>query len=206
MTELLIKGKCYNKLPVEYLHRVLNYEGGMTSAKMQKMEGFKTNRGITEPALSAAKQKGIVSNSVTIESLTTDLESVRKIYEVNYYLKSNADKLPHPLAFAYFDIAVNGGVGRAVLLLQETINSFSTKPIAVDGGFGPNTLSAFNSVIAKVGIDKFVNKYNALRGAFYKNLTDKSIAKKPDEKNYYNTRMKAWTSRLNSTIKYTEMC
>ena len=49
----------------------------------------------------------MAGRDVTIESLTTDLESVRKIYEVNYYRRGKANLLPHTLAFAHFDVCVN---------------------------------------------------------------------------------------------------
>jgi lysozyme family protein len=192
----LTKNTVYPKLPEEYLHKILNYEGGM-SEKLEKIEGFKTNRGITEGALAKAKQDNIIPNSVTIESLTTDLESVRKIYEINYYLKSKSNKLPHPLAFANFDIAVNGGIGRSTRLLQSTINFFGDKKIVIDGGIGPITLNALTVVLKKVDIKTFVKKYNDYREAFYRNLA----AKNPKR---YGKVIKAWLSRLEQTRKYTE--
>lgn len=38
---------------------------------------------------------------------------IEDIYRRYYYQASGADKLPWPLCLAHFDLAVNGGVGRA---------------------------------------------------------------------------------------------
>ena len=193
----LENNKMYAKLPHEYLKMILNFEGGLTKEKTASTEGFLTNRGITEGALASAKKMGLVAQSVTIQSLTTDLESVRKIYETNYYLKSKCDKLPHPLAFAHLDLSVNGGVGRGAINLQNTINCFTTKKITVDGGIGPNTLNALNLVLSDVKINVFTKKYNDLREKFYRDLA----ASNPKR---YSMFLKGWLNRLNSVRKYTD--
>ena len=88
----------YEDLPEEYLTLILKYEGGYVNDPLDK--GGETNRGITIGALNAAKKQGIVPPDITIKDLTYDLESVRKIYDINYYKKSKANLMSHPLAFA----------------------------------------------------------------------------------------------------------
>jgi len=198
---MLEKNKKYNELPEIYLKLVLNYEGGLT--KNPKDTGnwyggklYGTNRGITIGALIKAQSEGLVAKTVTIESLTTDLDSVKKIYEVNYYIRSSCDKLPHPLAFAHFDIAVNGGIGRASKFLQTTINKFSDAKITIDGSIGNQTLSALNKVLVSTDISVFVKQYNNIREQFYIALANS----KPN----YKVFLKGWLNRLNSVRKFTE--
>jgi len=96
--------KVYAQLPKEYLKQVLNYEGGYLSAEKAaklKDKGGETCRGITYNALQTAIKMGIVPPTVTVKSLLTDLESVRKIYEVNYYQASKSNIIPHPLSFSH---------------------------------------------------------------------------------------------------------
>jgi len=197
----LIKNKVYNELPEIYLKRTLNFEGGLT--KNPKDSGnwyggklYGTNRGITMGALAKAQSEGLVGRDVTIESLTTDLESVRKIYEVNYYRRSKANLLPHTLAFAHFDACVNSGIGSGARFLQSTINKllpYNHKKLTVDGGIGPLTLNALAIVLANNEITEIAKIYNNYR----ENLIVTSKKINPIFK-------KGLINRINSVRKYTD--
>lgn len=50
---------------------------------------------------------------------------VAEIYKEWYFDESGADKLPWPLCLAHFDLAVNGGVGRAQQALHEAGADFA---------------------------------------------------------------------------------
>lgn len=199
---MLNKNEKYNDLPLDYLKRTLNYEGGLT--KNPKDSGnwyggklYGTNRGITMGALAKAQKEGLVGRDVTIESLTTDLESVRKIYEVNYYKRSKANLLPHTLAFAHFDACVNSGIGGGARFLQSTINKLlphNHKKLTVDGGIGPVTLNALKVILDNNDITEISKIYNNYRENLI--LTSKKI----------NTVFKkGLLNRVNAVRKYTEM-
>lgn len=198
----LEKNKVYPELPLIYLQKVLNYEGGFT--KNPKDTGnwyggklYGTNRGITMGALVKAQSQGLVSRTATIESLTKDLESVRKIYEFNYYRNSKANTLPHTLAFCHFDACVNSGIGGGSRFLQSMVNDLlpaNYKKIVVDGGIGPVTINMLNIVLANNEITAVAKSYNNYR----ENLIVTSRKINPIFK-------KGLLNRVNSVRKYTEI-
>ncbi len=57
------------------------------------------------------------------------------IYRRDFWAPLHADQLPLPVAMALFDTAVNAGLHRAVLLLQQALG------IPADGDLGPKTLA-----------------------------------------------------------------
>jgi lysozyme family protein len=182
--------KIYTQLPKEYLKQVLNYEGGYLSAERAKQIGDKggeTCRGITIGALQTAIHMGLVPPTVTCESLLTDLESVRKIYEVNYYRASRANIMPHPLSFAHFDASVNHGKGNGFKFLQRTLNKVGFK-LDVDGGFGPKTLSALQEALYKEDIMNMTSIYCYIRFTFYNAI----VKNNPSQGKFYN----GWINRL----------
>lgn len=73
--------------------------------------------------------------AVDIRSLTR--EGANAIYERDYFLKFNCDKLPAPLALLVMDCAVNGG--HPIEWLQQAVGT------TADGVFGPHTLSAIEA-------------------------------------------------------------
>ena len=181
----------YEDLPEEYLNLVLKYEGGYVNDPLDK--GGETNRGITIGALNAAKKQGIVPPDITIKDLTHDLESVRRIYDINYYKKSKSNLMSHPLAFAHFDASVNHGIGWSSKFLQRTLNKFGTN-LVDDGIIGPKTLAALNDIISNVYIYKIIDTYCNIRKSFY----DSIVVNNPSQKKFYN----GWMNRLASVRKY----
>jgi len=106
-----------------------------------------------------------------IKSLT--YKDAIKIYATTYW-SPMYDLIPSlELTFKVFDMGVLSGKPTAVKLLQQAIVA-SGKTIAVDGDFGPITLTALNVVYAqgngdrlyKLYIMKFVNRTN--RTVFFK--------------------------------------
>ncbi len=181
----------YEDLPEEYLNLVLKYEGGYVNDPLDK--GGETNRGITIGALNAAKKQGIVPFDITIKDLTHDLESVRRIYDINYYKKSKSNLMSHPLAFAHFDASVNHGVGNAARFIQRTLNTFGNS-LAVDGAIGPLTIAALEKTLAVVELDVIVKVYCDIRKSFY----DAIVANNPSQQKFY----RGWMNRLNNVRKF----
>lgn len=196
VTEMLEINSIYPKLPPEYLKQILNYEGGyLDPEKAAKIgdKGGETCRGITIGALNAAKAAGIVSQSVTCKSLLEDLESVRRIYEVNYYRASYSNTMPHPLAFAHFDASVNHGKGNSAKFLQRMLNKFGFN-LVVDGGIGPKTLNALNLCIRKDDISRVTSVYNYIRLSFYNAI----VTNNPKQQIFY----RGWINRLNKVKQF----
>jgi type VI secretion system secreted protein VgrG len=181
----------YPELPESYLREVLRWEGGYVNHPNDP--GGETNRGITIGALSKAKSQGLVAQSVTIRSLTTDLESVRRIYSVNYYKKGKCDEMVHPLAYAHFDACVLNGPGGAGRLLQKTLNRFGAS-VTIDGDVGPKTLAALYALIAHKAVKDIAVEYNRQRGEYFHSI----VRNRPASSVF----LKGWLNRLNSVIAF----
>jgi lysozyme family protein len=174
-----------SELPESYFREVLNREGGYVNNPLDP--GGETNRGITIGALNAAKKQGLVERTVTIRSLTNDLASVRKIYNVNYYKSGKCDKMPHPLAFAHFDACVNHGVGRGAKLLQKALVKLGFS-VTVDGATGPKTLAALEACLEKTPVAKVTDEYNDQREAYFHQI----VRNRPSNQGF----LKGWLNRI----------
>lgn len=98
------------------------WEGGWSDNPRDP--GGATMRGITL-ATYTAWQRAHGKPTPTKEDLRNISDKDRAaIYEEWYYKASGADKLPYPLCLAHFDLAVNGGVGRANQALANAGGSF----------------------------------------------------------------------------------
>jgi lysozyme family protein len=181
----------YPELPEAYLREVLRWEGGY--ANHPNDPGGETNRGITIGALNKAKSQGLVAQTVTIKSLTTDLESVRRIYGVNYYKAGKCDKMPHPLAYAYFDACVLNGLGGAGRLLQKTLNTFGQN-VTVDGAVGPKTLAALDALTIRKTAKEIAAEYNRLRGEYFHTI----VRNRPASAVF----LRGWLNRLKSVSEF----
>jgi lysozyme family protein len=60
----------------------------------------------------------------------------RELYHRDYWQRVRGDELPPAVAVVVFDAAVNSGVGRAIIWLQECVRT------TADGRLGPVTLAA----------------------------------------------------------------
>lgn len=168
---------------------VLGFEGGYVDDPDDR--GGKTNYGITEGTLNAAKQAGIVSPETSIFTITK--EKAIKIFKVRYWDAVRADELPPPVDLLVFDCAVNHGVGGAGRILQRALNSFRYLPVVVvDGAIGPKTIGAvnrlveldrqLNDVMPELGPGKLINDLAKTilleRTKFYVDITKRSRAQK----------------------------
>lgn len=190
----------YKELPESYLNQVLRWEGGYVN-DIDDL-GKETCRGVTIGALNAAKKQGLVAQSVTIKSLLNDIESVRKIYNVNYYLKGHCDQLPHPLAFAHVDCCINSGIGGknksgkaigAGAILQKALVSMGAN-VVVDGSVGPKTLAALDDILTKKSAAEVAKVYNDIRQQYYHEI----VAARPANQKF----LKGWLNRLNDVRKF----
>lgn len=99
--------------------------------------------------------------SADIKNLTMDMAT--QIYRVDYWEAVRGDELPSGLDLLVMDCAVNCGVYRAVLLLQEALRA---KP---DGILGPKTMEKLRGASS---LSRLISKYVARRGHYYGTLDD----------------------------------
>lgn len=89
---------------------VLRWENGLSENPQDP--GGLTNFGISQRAYP----------NLDIRNLT--VEQAKEIYYRDYWLASGANRLHWPLCLAHFDLAVNGGVERAMQTLYESDSNF----------------------------------------------------------------------------------
>jgi lysozyme family protein len=78
--------------------------------------------------------------NLEIASLSED--EAAAIYKRDYWLALHGDELPLPIAMVAFDAAVNAGLRRAVMWLQQAVGA------APDGVLGPATLTVLQAANA----------------------------------------------------------
>lgn len=131
---------------------VLRREGGYVNHGSDR--GGATNHGITQRTLTmwrAARGLGFQD----VRALTK--ADAAAIYRDNYWTPARCDDLPDEVRDVHFDAAVNHGVRRAALLLQEAAQ------IEQDGDIGPVTLGA----VAAMNPAFLRARYIAARYRFY---------------------------------------
>lgn len=156
---------------------IIGHEGGFTDDKRDP--GNWTGGKVGVGTLKGTKY-GIASNSypsLDIKNITID--QAKAIYKRDYWDRVKADLLPDDLRLHVFDMAVNGGISRAVKLLQKSVG------VSEDGSLGPLTLSAVN----KANPFKLVLDYNANRILFYTSLST------------FSTYGKGWVNRVARNMK-----
>lgn len=129
--------------------------------------GGKTMHGITETVAR--------SHGYNVHEITQAIGA--RIYYTDYWLVAKCDQIEQfdpELAVEVFDIAVNGGPGRAGELLQEAINTLNRHEDAlkVDGAIGPVTLRATYTLCKNYG-RAIVNALNGEQYQFYKDLVNR---------------------------------
>jgi lysozyme family protein len=113
------------------LVELLVLEGGLVDNPADP--GGRTNLGITQLTLDAVRSKypGLPAK---VDELTPD--TVAPVYKGEYWDAVRGDELPQALASCVFKQAVNQGVPRAVIELQQSLE------LIVDGNLGPVTVAA----------------------------------------------------------------
>ena len=146
------------------LDYVLGWEGGLSDHPSD--HGGKTNLGITQAALDAArKARPKAGYPKDVADLST--EQAVDIYSRDYVPKGWDGILDQAVATVYLDMAVNSGPGRATTLLQRALCA-TGNPVNVDGSFGPKTLAALNAADPS----QLIGAYQQQRVAFYTHLVD----------------------------------
>ena len=165
---------------------ILKHEGGYVDDPADR--GGATNLGITQQTLSEWRGHSVSKDDV--RNLTE--AEARDIYETRYLKKPKIDWLPfpHPQVFV-FDMAVNHGPGRAIKILQKTINLAGFGHLAIDGGMGPMTKAAAERAQDEMG-PYFQNAMVEERKAFYERI----MANDPSQERF----RRGWMRRADSFL------
>lgn len=153
------------------LRCVLSVEGGFVDDSHDP--GGRTNHGITQATFDAWLR---VHGDAARDVRTITPDEMSAIYRQNYWDAIAGDELPPGVDLATFDYAVNSGIARAAISLQEIVGA------APDGKIGPLTLAA----IAKERPVFLITKLCAIRLGFLKRLST------------WPRFGKGWTSRVNT--------
>lgn len=155
---------------------VLRWEGGYVNDPDDP--GGATNKGITQAVYTAyLAALGRPAQSVRF---ITDQE-VEAIYRQHYWQAAHCPALPHTLAIAQFDTAVNMGVGRAIEFLQRSLG------VTVDRRYGSQT----DAAVKQCNPSRTLNRYLSLREQFYHRLARQGRQKF----------LQGWLNRLNALRK-----
>lgn len=165
-----------------YLDRMIAREGGYVNHPADR--GGPTKYGITLKTLAVWRNKVVTPRDV--RELTEN--EAKHIYRENYYRKPGIDRLPRLIQEHVFDIAVNSGPHKAVMLLQEALNILGSS-LVVDGLIGRKTIGA-----AQLHYSPYVNNVLVhLRLGYYQSICDK----RPSQ----NAFRKGWIARAQSFRK-----
>lgn len=133
---------------------LLDREGGYVNHASDR--GGATNYGITQTTYSAWRGKHGMA-WLDVRNLKKD--DARAIYRETYWIPAKCDEVPEALREVHFDAAVNHGVRRAVLLLQEAAG------VNQDGAIGDKTLAAIAEMDSRLLKSRYVNARYAFYGA-----------------------------------------
>jgi lysozyme family protein len=146
--------------------RLMGNEGGYVNNPADP--GGETNWGIAKRSYP----------DIDIASLTR--EQAKAVYQRDFWIRGQMDKLPPAVAFQAFDIAVNCGIETAIRMLQRAVG------VAEDGHIGPVTLAA----VAAKPLGDVLMLVVAERLDFYAKLTR------------FDTFGRGWTRRCAKDLRY----
>ena len=134
---------------------MLQSEGGFVNHPSDP--GGMTNLGVTKATWE--NWVGRESNEAEMRGLTP--EKVEPLYKKKYFDAVRGEELPMGLDYLMFDFAVNAGAGRAIKTLQTAVG------VTPDGGFGPMTMAAVQSVDP----NELIERFSQAKEDFYRSLT-----------------------------------
>jgi|SRR5882757_3802904 len=135
------------------LREVLKSEGGNDDDPAD--HGGRTSRGITQREYDAwRREKGLAVQDVFHASE----DEISAIYHDEYW-DPWCDRIPIGTDYVFFDMCVNAGPHRAIILGQRALG------VAADGRVGAITREAFKEALADPV--KLLNAYTAEKQAFY---------------------------------------
>lgn len=118
---------------------------------------------VNNPADPGGETKFGISRAAypTLDIADLTVADAEAIYARDYWSKISGDQLPPAIAVLAFDAAVNNGVARAAVWLQQAAG------VTADGVIGPQTLAA----IAKADLPTLVSLFHGARIDFMAQLS-----------------------------------
>lgn len=169
----------------QLIDELLLIEGGLNTHPEDR--GGITNHGIS---LRYARRIGLdLDGDFDVDDediLLVTPEIARRLYKEDFYFGPRIDRLPEPVQPVVFDMAVNHGPPRAVMILQRACNVYLNTRIVEDGIIGPKTAKAVQKVYDANGL-YFLQQIYIMRVSFYREI----VAKDPSQKKFLN----GWLNR-----------
>jgi lysozyme family protein len=143
---------------------VMKSEGGFSDDPRDTGNQMPDGRpGCTNLGVTMITWEMYVERKATIEEMKAlTHKDVEPLYKRLFWDRVWGDKMPGGIDYLLFDFAVNAGVGRSVMCLQEAVGAHP------DGGMGPLTFAATVTHDAADLIDKF----SLAKEHFYRSLSN----------------------------------
>lgn len=161
----------------QYLDELIKREGGYVNNPTDR--GGATKYGITEAVARANGYKGNMKD--------LPLEVAKAIYKKQYWIAPRFDQvnaISSAVAEELLDTGVNCGTGFAKPLLQRALNLLNNQgkagwpDLSVDGIYGPATINALKTYLAKRGKEGekvLVRVLNIMQGQRYIEICERNL-------------------------------
>jgi lysozyme family protein len=153
-----------NKNWKQAFEQMLKSEGGFTDDERDKGNKLPDGRkGSTMLGVTQFNWEQHVGHQVTHDDMRALTPAdVEPLYKKRYWDAVRADELPSGIDYLIFDMGVNSGPWRSIMLLQTAVG---TTP---DGALGPITMSA----VWAADPVKLIQNFSAEKKTFYRGLDD----------------------------------
>lgn len=151
----------------DLIEDLLEAEGGFVDDPADR--GGRTKYGVTQTTFNDWRDRQGQSRDDVAD---LDLDEAKAIYRALYWDTSGAGRIrSRTVAAQLLDLAVNCGVGAAVMLLQDAVNICHPKRVqlVVDGAFGPRTVKA----VSECDSDTLFDVFRFLAAHRYLTLVDR---------------------------------
>lgn len=143
----------------DMVEHILETEGGFVNHKADR--GGATKYGVTQGTLSLWLKR--LASVDDVRNLTK--ETAEEVYKSTYYYGPRIDTLPEALQPQIFDMSINHGPRRAIVLLQDVLN-VAGYTCSSDGVLGPTTRKLAEQAYTAMG-SYLINAISERRELFY---------------------------------------
>ena len=170
----------------ECLKIVLSNEGRLSNHPADK--GGLTNFGVTQERFTAYLD---ANNRPDRSVVSIDPFEVEEIY-LEYWDSAKCAEIPEPLDLQVFDVSINSGANKAIVLLQRALNM---QPDHHTGNYGPITRARVRDAVITGSVGELCKAYLAERRKFYRNR----VRLEPSQQAFID----GWMARVDHMGKFT---